>query len=289
MTPTLPFAPRAPGRPPDAPDIALAALPLLSRLRDALRSSDREAKRDRWGLPRLFFFDRALQAEWDAVRPVDAPTADVELLDLIDDVLSVLSACPLTRRAARAVPGLAAAATAVDHPRANELAELLAMPEDEVILVIHPTARAGFRLTTRGVVNLYQFHVLLAGAVTGDPGRGLLPGRRPDPDADIATARFQFYRPSALQPDGTLPPGFTGSDHWLWAREPLAAIPRLGDERVVLIADPIIRETWDTESRRVKSELDMLEVLSAAAVDDWIAGRTGRSVAPQRDVGRRAA
>src|SRR5437868_915455 len=85
-------------------------------------------------------------------RPPQAAAAWDSLPDLTDDALTVLSACPLTRRVARAVPGLAdaAAGLAADHPRARELVELLALPEDEVFLVVHPAARAGFRVTTRG-------------------------------------------------------------------------------------------------------------------------------------------
>src|SRR5438876_806337 len=92
-----------------------------------------------------------------------------------------------------------------------------------------PRRRPPARNTARPVADVYQFHALLAAAVTGDPGRGLLPGprpdprvldayrdQRPDPDAATATARFQFFRPSALRPDGPVPRGFVGSDHWLW-------------------------------------------------------------------------
>jgi hypothetical protein len=185
------------------------------------------------------------------------------------------------------VPGLAdaAAALAADHTRARELADLLALPEDEGFLVVHPGARA------------------LADAVTGDPGRGLLPGSRPDPrvlaayrdqttdpDAATATARFQFFRPSALRTDGSVPRGFAGSDHWLWGREPLAAVPRVGGERVVLLGEPAFRETWDAARRlpRVNGRLDVIEVLSAAAVTEWLAGQTGRPVETRRDE-RRAA
>ena len=315
MTATLPFARPAPGRAPAAPDIAFAALPLLRRLRDALRLAARfrdgvrrlEAKRNQWGVPRLFFFDRDLQAEWNAVRPQERPRDnDAALADLADDALTVLSACLLTRRAARAVTGLAdaAAGLAADHPRARELVDLLALPEDEVFLVIHPTARAGFRVTTRGVADVYQFHALLADAVTGDPGRGLLPGPRPDPrvlaayrdqphdsDVAVAAARFQFFRPSALRADGTLPSGFAGSDDWLWGREPLASVPRVGGERIMLIGEPAFRETWEAARRlpRVNGELDVIEVLSAAAVAEWVAKQTGRPVETGEEMGRRAA
>src|SRR5438552_5527832 len=112
MTATLPFARSAAGRRPQTPDVPFAALPLLRRLRDAIWLAARfragvrrlEARRDRWGVPRLFFFDRDLQAEWDAVRAAGdgfereaarrdpaAVAAWESIRDLTDDALTVLS------------------------------------------------------------------------------------------------------------------------------------------------------------------------------------------------------
>jgi hypothetical protein len=323
MTHTLPAAP------PSAPDVAFAALPLFDRLRDTLRAAARfrdrcrRADRRRWGVPDLFFFEPDFQLEWETVRPVRnrvptetiaaasrrdpaAARACVELAELADDVLTVLAAGAESRHAARAVPGLveAAADLADDHPKARQIAEALAVPDDEVVRVIHPAARAGFRVLVRGVADVAQFHVLLADAVTGDPARGLLPGARPDPgviaayrDAPgvgpepVAVARFQLFRPQALRPDGTLPPGFVGSDDWLWGPEPLAAVPRVGGERAVLLAEPTVRASWDA-ARRVSwlnGELDVIEVMTAAEVTGWIEARTGRRQPAERAPALRAA
>jgi hypothetical protein len=222
-----------------------------------------------------------------------AARACVELAELTDDALTVLAAGGEARHAARAVPGLvpAAADLAADHPKARQIAEALAVPDDEVIRVIHPGARAGFRVLVRGVADLHQFHVLLADAVTGDPGRGYLPGARPDPrvvdayrdaPADgselVATARFQFFRPQALLPDGTLPPGFAGSDAWLWGPEPLTAVPRVNGERTLLLAEPAVRASWEAVRRLswLTGELDVIEVMTAAEVTGWVEARTGR-------------
>jgi hypothetical protein len=223
----------------------------------------------------------------------------VELAELADDALTVLAAGADARHAARAVSGLAEAAAglAADHPKARQIAEVLAVPDDEVVRVIHPAARAGFRVLVRGVADVYQFHVLLADAVTGDPARGLLPGSRPDPrviaayrDAPavgpepVAVARFQFFRPQALLPDGTLPPGFAGSDDWLWGPEPLSAVPRVDGERAVLIAEPTVRASWDAVRRVswLNGELDVIEVMTAAEVTHWIEARTGRRLPAER-------
>jgi hypothetical protein len=316
LTHTLPAAP------PSAPDVAFAALPLFDRLRDTLRAAARfrdrcrRAGRRRWGVPDLFFFEPDLQLEWSAVRPARnrvptaviaavsrrdpaAARACVELGELADDALTVLAAGADARHAARAVPGLveAAAGLAADHPKARQIAEALAVPDDEGVRVIHPAARAGFRVLVRGVADVAQFHVQLADAVTGDPARGLLPGARPDPrvvsayrdgPADgsepVAVARFQLFRPQALSPDGTLPPGFAGSADWLWGPEPLSAVPRVGGERTVLLAEPTVRASWDA-ARRVSwlnGELDVIEVMTAAEVTGWIEARIGRRLSAER-------
>jgi hypothetical protein len=147
------------------------------------------------------------------------------------------------------------------------------------------------------VADLSQFHVLLADAVTGPPARGLLPGKRPDervaaayrdgavdPDADVATARFQLYRPAALRPDGTLPPAFRGADHWLWGHESPADVPAVGGERVVLLGDPPYPRQWPAGRRfpDVRGELDLLGVLAPAAVEGWLHALTGVVTAAAR-------
>jgi hypothetical protein len=106
----------------------------------------------------------------------------------------------------------------------------------------------------------------------------------------VATARFQFHRPTALQPDGTLPAGFAGTDHWLFGPEPLAVLPRIGDERTVLIGPPAFAASWEVERRvpRVTAELEVVEVLSGTAVAEWLEEQTGRKLEARRPV-RRAA
>jgi hypothetical protein len=154
------------------------------------------------------------------------------------------------------------------------------------------------------VADLFQFHVLLADAVTGDPARGLLPGPRPDPrvlsacrerpeddEPAVATARFQFHRPAALRPDGTLPAGFAGTRHWFFGPEPLAAIPRVGDERTLLIGPPAFAAEWEVERRlpRVNAGLELVEVLTEADVARWLEVQTGRPHELAADQQRRAA
>lgn len=309
MTRDTPMSTTFPSRQPVAeyPDIGYAALPLFRRLRDALaaaRTQLERERRSRWGVPSLFFFNDTLQAEWEHVRG-NLRSPPTPLGDLIDDALTVMASSVEARQNARALDGLSEAAVALapHNPKARTLAEVLAIPDDEVVRVIHPQARAGFRILVRGIADVNQFHTLLAEAVTGSPLQGFLPGARPHPRAvaayrdqptnplaQVATARFQLFRTSALQTGGTLPSGFGGSDHWLWGAEPLGAIPLEHGERVVLLGEPVFRATWDVARKFswLIGELDVVEVMSSAEVEHWIAARTGRSVLRAEDV-RRAA
>ena len=288
--------------PPRAADPAFAARPRLARLRDALNHATRtlpHRRPSRWAEPPVFFFCPQRQAELEAARPAKPrhdPFADVA--GRIATELPELFASVEVRRAARATAGLqgAAAAMAPHVPAAKDLAELLAVPDDETVLVIDPAARAGWRVLVRGVADADQFHLLLADAVTGDPADGLLPGP-PVParlaaacrDADplvpagvpmVAEARFQLVRPSAVRPDGSLPGGFRGSDHWVWGHEPLAAVPRVDGERVVLLGEPAFRRTWEVDRRfpALPAELRLLRVLGPFQVAERLSRLAGRPV-----------
>jgi len=257
-TTTLPF--RAADA---APDPAFAARPGLVRLRDALRAAApaRPARRT-WKEPPVFFFDPARQAELDAARgplpaaprhPLDAHVA-AELPALVESVD--------VRRVARTVPGLreAAAALAPRLPAAKDLADLLAVPDDEVVVALDPARGVGVRLLVGGVADVGQLQTLLADAA---------------PEwIDRRPARWQAYRPAALRADGTLPTGMGGCEHWLWWHEPLAAVPLVRGERVLLLGPPACPATWDAAVRfpELAATLTVLAELTPAEV----AARLGR-------------
>lgn len=291
------------------PDLSVQAVPLLLRLRDALRQSAEllaacEARRDaavraRRGEPPVFFFDSTAEAEWRQVRGTGptfpapllaavsarmptAATAWHTLPDLLDDARTLLPASTESRRVARATDGLIALAAEVGRhlPAAAELADLLAVPDEEVLLVVDVDRRTAARVLLTGVADVYQLMILLADAL---PGR-----RRPDPliaaayrtqDADpaaaVAVAPFQLLRPDALRPDGTLPDGFAASDFWLWGPEPTHRLPRENGERVVLLTAATVPHSWDVGRRfpRLPARLELLDVLPHEAVADWLRGR----------------
>jgi hypothetical protein len=310
-------------------DIAFAALPLLRKLSRTLAEAGRflaecrtheeraTRKARRWGVPPLFFFDLRLQREWTDVRPVSPAfpepyssevatrfpalaAAWTILPDLLSDALTVLYGSRLTRRTARAVANLHSGAESIAKylPDCRDLADLLAMPEDETVLVIDPDAMAGVRVRVRGIATIHEFHALLA-----DAAGPVFPGPRPTPEVmaayrgiglnsaepPVATARFQIFRPNALRTDGTLPSGLNGSDQWLWGPEPLAAIPFVSGERTVLIGEPAAEFAWEAVRRFPfpAERLDVVATLTATDVANWM--RTTAGVTPKPKDLRKAA
>jgi hypothetical protein len=146
----------------------------------------------------------------------------------------------------------------------------------------------GWRTRLRGVADLAQFHVLLAGQVPGPkPDPRVVEAYRDgpiDPEADVATARFQMYRAAALGPGGSLPGRFQRPELWLWGHESPADVPAVDGERVVLLGDPPYPRTWPAGRRFpiVRGEVELLDVLGAAAVERWIVTLTGMEPAPMR-------
>ena len=240
-------------------EAAFAARPRLIRLRDALTRAAERVRPPRWGEPSVFFFDRKRQAELEAARPAP-PNRFAELTARVKSEVAALVASVELRRVARAV-GLKDAARALTErcEAAKELAELLAVPDDEVFLALAPAQRIGVRLHLRGAADAGQLHRLLAPYLKGD---------------------FQLFLPGAIRPDGTLPVGFAGCEHWLWPTQPLAAVPRVNGERVVLVAPAAVRVSLDVEPRfpELAVECEVIESLNAFQVAEQLSRLCGRSV-----------
>lgn len=164
-------------------------------------------------------------------------------------------------------------------PAAKMLAGLLAVPDDQVVLAIHPATRTGVRVGIRGVADVNQLHVLLADTLPGlrpDPRVvDACRSARPDADAAIFTPRWQLFHPAALRSDGTLPRGFDSSDLWAWGHQSPADLPLDKGERVVLLGEPAYRAGWEVARKfpQLNGEWDVLERLSTPAVTEWLAKR----------------
>ena len=278
-----------------APDPAFAARPRLARLRDTLARVARQ-RPPRWNTPALFFFDPTRQAELEAARPTP-PDRFAELAAAITTELPALLASVEVRRVARATDGLTAAARALapNCPAAKELAELLAVPDDEVFLVLSPADRSGVRLHLRGAADAAQLYRALSEPLppTPSPKKG---GGVRDEEAiassvlsisplrggvgEGSSSPFQLFAPTALRPDGTLPAGFAGCAHWLWPTQPLAAVPRVDGERVVLVGPAVVRAALDGEPRfpTLAVEAEVIHTLNVFQTAERLSRLAGRLV-----------
>lgn len=172
------------------------------------------------------------------------------------------------------------------------LRDLLSMPDNEEVIVLYPALKRGYRIRIAGIGRNFELHTLLADALIGDPDQGWLPGKRPDPrvvaaakdgpfplpgedisDFPAAEGAFNLYNWQGLQPDGTLPEGYSQREHWIWNEGRPADITHFEGLRVILLGPPSYTRTWNSGRYfpDMKGEVEVLETLSQTQVNDWLA------------------
>jgi hypothetical protein len=265
------------------------AMPALRRLMAHLPAAIEFARRvqkkqSAWPMPKLFFFHhpnaKSPQSFGDSPEAIaaarthpDLALAWADLDRLVEDAFAKAAASAVARQIARAMPDLRTRlhALASVHPKCRQLLDLLSITDDEVIRVIIPHEGRGWRVLVRGLADLGQFQLLIADAVENNPpDPRLVDAYRfdaVDPNCAAATIRWQFYLPSALQPDGTLPAGFDGAEHWLWESQPLLAVPLVNGERLLYAGSPAYPRQWlvGRKFAAVAGELEVLETMTTAA------------------------
>jgi len=130
----------------------------------------------------------------------------------------------------------------------------------EPLLVIHPEARKGWRFEMNDLSTNTELYVLLLDHIMGDPKKGQLAGKRPNPkavltikDPDNAPKKvqeqdvpFHTLAWSGILPDGTLPdPKGDKVEHynWVWLEGIPIEIPIFENERVILLQGPVMKRT----------------------------------------------
>lgn len=180
------------------------------------------------------------------------------------------------------------------------LTKMLLVLDDEPLVVLDPGQRRGYRLTIGGVADNFQLHVLLAGALIGDPAAGWLDYPPPEPAAvavarggaggpnDYATASFFTWNWTALRPAGRTvgagPVDPVGTAERVWNEGVPADIVPFDGGRLVLLGPALYSSSWN--AGRVFSDLPP-EVrvdarLTPDEVDRWLA----RVAAANADSGR---
>jgi len=206
------------------------------------------------------------------------------------------------RRAVAELPGVERLAQL--NGDAKCLSILIAVPDNEPFVVIHPSSRLGYRLRVSGVADNFQLHTLLSDLLVRPPAprfmawlRGAtpgVPGERPDPTvAAIARGEgpqhsdvpsqgvWDLYDWHALQADGTLPPKVS-LEHYIWGEGIPAHIPRFDGQRVVLLAPPSYGRGWNTSRyfSALRADVVVEEVLTESAVLQLLALMGRANVSP---------
>jgi hypothetical protein len=202
--------------------------------------------------------------------------------------IAMLSRSPRARQQARGMEELLdrAGYLAGRHDQVSFLYMMLQVLDNEELLVLHPESKRGYRVRISGIADNFQLHLLLADVLIGDPARGLLPGKRPDPRT-VAAARdkpvdprartaqgsFNLWTWRGLQPDGKLPQEMGDSSNWIWNEGTPSDIPHFEGVRVVLLGPPAYARSWNAGRRfdGMPGELRLEEVLPAEAAEDWLA------------------
>jgi hypothetical protein len=135
---------------------------------------------------------------------------------------------------------------------------VLLIVHDEPLLVIHPEARRGWRFVMRDLSTTTELYVLLLDAIIGDPKKGQLAGKRPNPKA-VTTIKDPDHAPkntalldvpyhtvawTGLLPDGTLPDPTSDEvehENWVWLEGVPGQIPPFERERVILLQGPVMK------------------------------------------------
>lgn len=212
-------------------------------------------------------------------------------------VIAHLSRSKPLRAAARRRPELFAAIRAADDAAGRPqsfLAQMLQVLDDEPLVALHPGQGKGYRLTMSGVADNFQLHTLLMGTLIGNPAAGWLKGDRPgrdavaacttglaDRNAPIVSGQFNLWNWTGVRPDGTLPEGTDGNEHWVWNEGVPADIRPFEGQRVVVLGPAPYSRTWRAGRTfgGLAPELTVEEQLSPAAVQDWL-GRLATAPRP---------
>jgi hypothetical protein len=141
------------------------------------------------------------------------------------------------------------------------LVGLLAVLDDERLVVLHRLTSRGFEVTISGVGDNFQLHTLLAATLSGVSADGLLEGVRPDPTWVAAAT------------DGPIEFNLVdGYGRWIWNEGNPADIPVLNGRRVVVLDPSPHQQTWNIGRTypMMRPEVRLDRVMPADEAAGWL-------------------
>lgn len=139
------------------------------------------------------------------------------------------------------------------HEGAAWLRRLLAVLDDEPVVVLHVAERRGYRCRMSGIASNFDLFVLLVDALGGDTAEGWLDVPAPPPEAIACLCGggpqnpgvnvecpWNVYTFEGLAEDRTLPePGdYSAAPSWVWGDGEPCEIPPFEGTRVLLLGPP---------------------------------------------------
>ncbi|GIH72901.1 hypothetical protein [Sphaerimonospora thailandensis] len=158
------------------------------------------------------------------------------------------------------------------------LTGLLAVLDDEPLIVLHRESGRGYRVTIGGIGDNFQLHTLLAHVLTGPSADGLLEGVRP-PDPEWVAAATA----GALEPvSGRIEGRFNLVDaygEWIWNEGVPADIPLLDGHRVVVLDPPPYQRVWNIGRTypMMRPQVHLDRILPSEETSSWLS-----QIAPAR-------
>ena len=135
------------------------------------------------------------------------------------------------------------------------LGKMLAVLDDEPLVVLHPKTARGFRFVMGGIADNFQLHLLLLAALAGE-GPDQIPGTVPPTEAVAASSdgvmegtppavqsRWQLANWFALRADAEIDVEDKDKS-WIWNEGVPADIAPFEGSRVVLIGPSTIQRGW---------------------------------------------
>lgn len=164
-----------------------------------------------------------------------------------------------------------------EFPDLEWIAGLLAVLDDEPLLVLHRPSGRGYEVTIGGLGDNFQLHTLLAGALSGPEDDGFVGDLDVDPRwvAAASDGPVESFGGSA---EGRFNP-VDAYGAWIWNEGVPASIPHLDGRRVVVLDPPAYGRSWSNNRRYplMRGSLRLDRILPAAEAAAWLA-----KVAPPR-------
>ncbi|GLZ80219.1 hypothetical protein Afil01_50260 [Actinorhabdospora filicis] len=188
--------------------------------------------------------------------------------------MPALSLLQLDAEARRAFPrelAEACADLAEEWPDLEWIAGLLAVLDDEPLLVLHRPSGRGYEVTIGGLGDNFQLHTLLAGALSGPEAEGLLGDLNVDPRW-IAAASDGPEETFGGSAEGRFNP-VDAYGKWIWNEGVPADIPFFEGRRVVVLDPPAYGRSWSNNRRypQMRGVLRLDRVLPRAEAATWLA------------------